>query len=84
VLDRARASDESFMQTVLDGVFTVPGDGFVDFPALLTILHDSGYAGWLIVEAEQDPAKAHPLTYAAMGFQNLSRMARQAGFTVEN
>ncbi len=84
VLDRARASDESFMQAVLDGVFTVPGDGFIDFPALLTILHASGYSGWLIVEAEQDPAKAHPLTYATMGFRNLARMARQAGFTVEN
>ena len=84
VLDRARASDESFMQAVLDGIFTVPGDGFVDFPALLGILHRAGYSGWLIVEAEQDPAKAHPLTYATMGFQNLSRMARETGFTVES
>ena len=46
----------------------------------LRILSDSGYRGWLIVEAEQDPTKAHPLTYATMGFQNLSRMAREAGF----
>jgi inosose dehydratase len=82
VLDRARAADESFMQAVLDGVFTVPGDGFVDFPALLKILHDSGYEGWLVVEAEQDPAKAHPLTYAKMGHENLSRTARAAGFVV--
>jgi inosose dehydratase len=82
VLDRARATDESFMQAVLDGVFTVPGDGFVDFPTLLTMLHDAGYQGWLVVEAEQDPAKAHPLTYARMGFENLSRMASEAGFTV--
>ena len=82
VLDRARATDESFMQAVLDGVFTVPGDGFIDFPALLNILHDAGYAGWLVVEAEQDPAKAHPLTYARMGFENLSRMAEEAGLTV--
>ena len=83
VLERARASDTSFMQAVLDGVFTVPGDGFVDFPALLKILHDAGYQGWLVVEAEQDPAKAHPLTYAKMGYENLSRMARNAGFTVD-
>ena len=45
LLDRARASDESFMQAVLDGVFTVPGDGFVDYPTLLRILRDAGYAG---------------------------------------
>jgi inosose dehydratase len=83
ILDRARASDESFMQAVLDGVFTVPGDGFIDFPALFAILHDAGYAGWLVAEAEQDPAKAHPLTYAKMGFANLVRMALGAGFTVE-
>ncbi len=82
ILDKARATDESFMQAVLDGVFTVPGDGFIDFPPLLKILHDSGYAGWLVVEAEQDPAKAHPLTYARLGFSNLTRMALMAGFTV--
>ncbi len=68
LLDQARASDESFMQAVLDGVFTVPGDGFVDYPTLLAILRDAGYAGWLVCEAEQDPAKAHPLTYAKMGY----------------
>ena len=82
LLARARASDESFMQAVLDGVFTVPGDGFIDFPTLLSILHDAGYAGWLICEAEQDPNKANPLKYATLGFANLSRLAREAGFTV--
>ena len=45
-------------------------------------LADHGYAGWLVVEAEQDPAKAHPLTYARLGFCNLARLALQAGFTV--
>jgi inosose dehydratase len=82
VLDAARASDGSFMQAVLDGVFTVPGDGSVDFPSLLSILRRAGYAGWLIVEAEQDPKKAEPLTYARMGFANLARLALQAGFSV--
>jgi inosose dehydratase len=82
LLEKARATDESFMQAVLDGVFTVPGDGFIDFPALLAILHDAGYAGWLVCEAEQDPGKAHPLTYARLGFSNLVRMALQAGFTI--
>ena len=60
----------------------LPGDGFIDFPAILKILRDNGYEGWLVVEAEQDPAKAHPLTYAKLGFSNLTRMALMAGFTV--
>ena len=55
-------------------MFTVPGDGCVDYRPLLEILRDAGYAGWLVVEAEQDPAKAHPLTYARMGFAHLSRL----------
>jgi len=83
LLQKARATDESFMQAVLDGVFTVPGDGFIDYPTILGILHDAGYSGWLVCEAEQDPGKAHPLTYARLGFSNLVRMALQAGFTVE-
>ena len=48
LLAKARATDESFMQAVLDGVFTVPGVGFIDFPGLLKVLHDAGYAGWLV------------------------------------
>ncbi|WP_035850788.1 myo-inosose-2 dehydratase [Kitasatospora azatica] len=60
----AAADRSSFLQAVLDGVFTVPGDGMVDFPEVLAELAQAGYRGWLTVEAEQDPAKAHPLTYA--------------------
>jgi inosose dehydratase len=82
LLVRARATDESFMQAVLDGVFTVPGDGFIDYATILKMLHDAGYAGWLVCEAEQDPNKAHPLTYAKLGFANLARLALQAGFTI--
>ncbi len=82
VLHKARAEDMSFMAAVIDGIFTVPGDGVIDYPTILKILHDAGYSGWLVVEAEQDPKKADPLTYATMGFQNLSRMAKEAGFTV--
>lgn len=82
VLDAARRDDGSFMQAVIDGVFTVPGDGSVDFPAMLALLRQAGYAGWLVVEAEQDPKKADPLTYARMGFANLARMALRAGFSV--
>ena len=82
ILDRARREDLSFMQAVVDGIFTVPGDGGIDYPSILKVLADHGYAGWLVVEAEQDPAKAHPLTYARLGFGNLARLALQAGFTL--
>jgi inosose dehydratase len=74
VLDTARRRDQSFLDAVVDGVFTVPGDGSVDYRALLEVLRGAGYGGWLVVEAEQDPVKAHPLTYARMGFAHLSRL----------
>ncbi len=72
--------DRSFLDSVIAGVFTVPGDGCVDFAAVLAELR--GYEGWLVVEAEQDPARAHPLTYARMGYDHLSAAARQAGFVI--
>jgi inosose dehydratase len=77
VMSECLATDRSFLDSVIAGVFTVPGDGGVDFPAVLSAL--PGYAGWLVVEAEQDPAKAHPLTYARLGHANLTRFAREAG-----
>ena len=82
ILDRAIRHDTSFMDAVLEGIFTVPGDGCIDFLPLLRQLHDAGYAGWVVVEAEQDPRKAHPLTYARKGFECLSATARSAGFAV--
>jgi inosose dehydratase len=82
VLARALAEDMSFMGAVVEGVFTVPGDGCIDFSPLLRRLHAAGYAGWLVVEAEQDPRKAHPLTYASLGYRNLRAMATAAGFAV--
>ncbi len=82
VLEAARARRRSFLDSVLEGVFTVPGDGSIDFPPVLRVLREAGYAGWLVVEAEQDPAKAHPLTYARMGFTTLRRDAVDAGFDI--
>jgi inosose dehydratase len=78
-LAEARRHDWSFLDAVLAGVFTVPGDGGVDYPAVLGALEAQGYAGWLVVEAEQDPKVAHPLTYARMGHAYLSRAAAAAG-----
>ena len=83
VLDKALGFDWSFMQAVLKGVFTVPGDGCVEFMPLLETLRGAGYGGWLVVEAEQDPRVAHPLTYARMGFGYLAAVAEEAGFEVE-
>ena len=67
LLAEAKAKDLSFLDAVLSGVFTVPGDGAVEYPPIFAELKRLKYAGWLVVEAEQDPAKAHPLTYAKMG-----------------
>jgi len=74
----ARAQRLSFLDAVIAGVFTVPGDGSVDYPGVLRELPD--YSGWVVVEAEQDPAKAHPLTYAKLGYANLRRYLSAAGF----
>ena len=82
ILDKARQNDMSFMDAVLEGIFTVPGDGSVGFRSLLEPLAGRGYDGWLVVEAEQDPAKAHPLTYATKGYLSLLDAARTAGFDV--
>jgi inosose dehydratase len=64
-----RTHDEglSFQQAVEAGIFTVPGDGTIDFVPILQALADAGFEGWLVVEAEQDPAKATPLEYARKG-----------------
>jgi inosose dehydratase len=78
VVQYARRRDLPFLEAVLAGVFTVPGDGCVDYPAVLRPIAAAGYDGWLVVEAEQDPAKAHPLTYARMGHDNLCRLAAEA------
>ncbi len=82
VLAQVLREDRSFLRAVLDGVFTVPGDGCIDFTGVLRELQRGYYAGWLVVEAEQDPAKAHPLTYARLGFANLARAAEEAGLVV--
>ncbi|MCG8573150.1 MAG: TIM barrel protein [Spirochaetes bacterium] len=46
------------------GIFTIPGEGVVDYHAIFKLLADNDYKGWVVVEAEQDPAKANPLEYA--------------------
>jgi inosose dehydratase len=71
VVKLARNSNWSFLQSVINGAFTVPGDGSIDFDALLAILGRHGYRGWLVVEAEQDPAVAPSYKYAEKGYRHL-------------
>jgi len=66
VLQQVKDNNMSFLEAVKAGVFTVPGDGCIDFQPILQYLIEKNYQGWWIVEAEQDPARAHPLTYAKM------------------
>jgi inosose dehydratase len=75
VLDKARERDLSFQEAILEGVFTVPGDedGALNFDSILKVLAQNGYEGWLVVEAEQDPAKANPLAYAQMARKYLHK-----------
>lgn len=82
VLRRALAEDSSFLDAVLAGVFTVPGDGMVDFNAVARVLAEIGYEGWAVVEAEQDPAKANPLEYASLGHRCLSDAFAAAGIEI--
>ena len=84
VIAQARNDGWSFLSGVLNGTFTVPGDGVIDYEAILSTLHAAGYQGWLVVEAEQDPALAPSYAYAQKGFQTLTRIvdrlnATQAG-----
>jgi inosose dehydratase len=76
-LAAARQKDMSFLDAVLGDVFAVPGDGSIDFAPLLQGLAEAGYNGWLVVEADQDPAKAHPLAHARIGHDCLRPLAQR-------
>jgi inosose dehydratase len=79
-LDRTR---QSFLDAVALGAFTVPGDGSLDFGAIVRRFADHGYEGWFVVEAEQDPKKNPPLRMAEVGHRELMRVMTAAGYTVE-
>lgn len=74
VWKRVEAEGLSFMEGVRAGVFTVPGDGMLDFPAIVSDLKDANYRGWCIVEAEQDPKLAPALIYAQKAREHLSAL----------
>ena len=64
IRNKVKAENMSVLDGVRAGMFTVPGDGCIDFKPLFDIIMNSDYEGWMLVEAEQDPAKANPLEYA--------------------
>ncbi len=74
-----KADNGSFLDGVLKGMFTVPGDGGLDYAEVMHALADIDYSGWIVVEAEQDPAIADPRTYGELGLRTLEREAAAAG-----
>ena len=82
IWDKSLKLDSTYRQAFLDGAFTVPGDGCIDYVPFLNALKKKAYSGWLVVEAEQDPAKANPFEYAKKGYNYLSRTAKKCGFEI--
>jgi len=80
ILENSLKNDLSFRESFLDGVFTVPGDGCIDYEPLFEILYQNNYDKWLIIEAEQDPKKANPLEYAKIGFNYLSSTLKKVDY----
>lgn len=80
VLQSLSWNADSFLDAVLKGVYTVPGDGAIDFASVAKRLAAIGYEGWFVVEAEQDPVKAPPLEYARIGHRALSAALTGAGY----
>lgn len=79
VFDDIYNSGQSFLKGVLKGMFTAPGDGSLDFSALMQALKDIAYSGWIVIEAEQDPAIADPRQYSELGLKTLKAAALNAG-----
>ncbi len=84
VLDNSLNHDYSFRQAFLEGAFTVPGDGCIDYKPFFELLKKQNYSGWLVVEAEQDPAKANPFEYAKIGYKYLIETLKSANLEIEN
>lgn len=76
---KAKESESSFLDGVLSGMFTVPGDGGLDYAEVMRALKAIDYAGWIVIEAEQDPKLADPRIYAALGLKTLKDEAAKAG-----
>ena len=82
VLDKSLKEDLSFRGAFLEGAFTVPGDGCIDYKPLFDELKEKNYSGWLVVEAEQDPAKANPFEYAKIGYKYLTETLNSSNIEI--
>lgn len=82
VVQDVRENDRSFLDAVVAGAFTVPGDGCIDFQAVSNALKTMDYSGWIVVEAEQDPAKAPPYEYSKMGHEHIVDVCGRAGLKI--
>ena len=84
VINNLDRDKESFLDAVLKGAFTVPGDGSLNFKEIVSSLIDVGYEGWFVVEAEQDPKVCPPYEYACKGFNSLSKSIKDSGYKIIN
>ncbi|WP_299901411.1 myo-inosose-2 dehydratase [uncultured Ruegeria sp.] len=82
IVQDTRENNRSFLDAVIAGAFTVPGDGCIDFQAVANALKAMDYNGWIVVEAEQDPAKAPPCEYSKMGFDHIVEVCGNAGLEI--
>ncbi len=82
VLENSLEKDLSFRGAFLEGAFTVPGDGCIDYKPLFDILKTKDYSGWLVVEAEQDPMKANPFEYAKIGYKYLTETLKKSNIEI--
>ena len=82
VLEKSLKEDLSFRSAFLEGAFTVPGDGCIDYKPLFDELKKNDYSGWLVVEAEQDPKKANPFEFAKIGYGYLANNIKKIGYEI--
>ena len=82
ILEKSIQEDLSFPNSFLNGVFTVPGDGCIDYKPLFKILYNHNYNKWLVVEAEQDPRVANPKEYAEIGYNYLNKVLTEVGYKI--
>jgi inosose dehydratase len=82
LINKLDRSKESFLDAVVKGAFTVPGDGSLDFVAIVERLASYGFEGWFVVEAEQDPKVSPPLEMAKKGHEELMRVMALTGYEV--
>jgi inosose dehydratase len=86
VTRRIRAENRSFLDAVIAGAFTVPGDpeGCIDFQAVTDALKKIDFSGWIVVEAEQDPAKAPPYEYSKLGYDHIVEICGRSGLRIDS